>query len=82
MTDSAPRHIGDVQQSVEATQIDERTEVGDVLHDAFADLADEKLLHERLALRLALCLENHAPRNHDVTATLVELDDLELVDLA
>src|SRR5262249_39283727 len=46
------------------------------------DLAFLELL-ERLALELgALLLEQHAPRQHDVAALLVELDDLELVGLA
>src|SRR6202044_2508544 len=37
---------------------------------------------ERLGLHLvALALEEHAPRQHDVPALLVELDDLELVGL-
>ena len=82
VTDAAPRHVRDVEQSVETAQVDERTEVGDVLDRTLADLADEELLHERLALLLALGLEDHAARNDDVPAALVELDDLELVDLA
>jgi hypothetical protein len=35
MVDAAPRDVGDVQQAVDAAQIDERTVVGDVLDDAF-----------------------------------------------
>src|SRR5262245_58938032 len=34
MRDAAPRHVGDVEQAVDATEIDERTEVGDVFDDA------------------------------------------------
>src|SRR6185295_12811579 len=36
--DAAPRDIGDVQQTVDAAQIDERTVIGDVLDDAVDDL--------------------------------------------
>ena len=71
-----------MEQSVQTAQVDECTEVGDVLDLTLSDLTDQELFHERLALRLALGLENHATRNNDVPATLVELDDLELVDLA
>src|SRR5690606_6188360 len=39
MRDALPRHVGDVQQAVDAAQVDERTVVGDVLDDAFADFA-------------------------------------------
>src|SRR2546421_1512777 len=71
-------HVGDVQQPVHAAQIDERAEIGDVLHDALPHLADLQLLHEDVALGLALRLEQHAPAHHDVAAALVALDDLEL----
>jgi hypothetical protein len=39
VTDAAPGHVGDVQQAVEAVEVDERTEVGDVLDRALADVA-------------------------------------------
>ena len=82
MPDPAPRHVGDVQEPVESAQVDERTEVGDVLDLPFANLPDQELLYEGLALGLTLGLKNHATRNDDVPPTLVELDDLELVHLA
>ena len=82
MAHPAPRHVGDVEQTVEPAQVDERTEVGDVLDRALSDLTNEELFDQRLALLLAFRLENDATRNNNVPATLVELDDLELVDLA
>jgi hypothetical protein len=82
MRDAAPRHVRDVQQAVDAAEIDERTEVGDVLDDALPDLVLLQLLHELLALAGTLVLEDHAARDDDVAATLVELDDLELELLA
>ena len=48
MADAAPAHVGDVEQAVDATQIDERAEVGDVLDDATADLAHLERLHKLL----------------------------------
>src|SRR6266849_712622 len=74
-------HIGDVQQAVHAAQVDEGAEIGDVLDDALPHLADLELLHQDLALGLALSLEQHAPAHHDVAAPLVQLDDLELEGL-
>jgi hypothetical protein len=68
-----------VEQAVDAAEIDERAEVGDVLDDALPDLADLELLHQELALAGALGLEDHAARDDDVAPALVELDDLELV---
>ena len=54
-------HIGDVEQSVYTTEIDERAEVRDVLHDTGAHLAHLQLLHELIPLGRALGLEDHAP---------------------
>ena len=82
MRDAAPRHVGDVQQAVDAAEVDERTEVGDVLDDALPDLVLLQLLHQLLALAGTLVLEDHAARDDDVAAALVELDDLELELLA
>src|SRR6476620_4769474 len=78
MRDAAPRHVGDMQQAVDATQVDECTEVGDVLDDALPHLILLELLHQLLALAGTLVLEDHSTRDDDVAATLVQLDDLEL----
>ena len=39
VVDAAPRDVGDVQQAVDAAEIDERAVIGDVLDDAVEDLA-------------------------------------------
>src|SRR5437773_3358025 len=75
-------HVGDVEQAVHAPEVDEGAEVGDVLDDALPHLADLQLLHQHVALGLALGLEQHAAAHHDVAAPLVQLDDLELEALA
>src|SRR5206468_2544704 len=62
--------------------IDERAEVGDVLDDTLPHLIDRELFHQDVALRLPLRLQQHAARDHDVAAALVQLDDLELEALA
>src|ERR671936_1883163 len=82
MSDAAPRHVRDVEQAVDAAQIDERAVVGEVLHDPGEDRAFLQLLQRVLLQLLALLLEEDAAREHDVAALLVELDDLELVLLA
>src|SRR5919107_5329539 len=82
MRDTAPRHVGDVEQSVHAAEVDERPEVGDVLDDALPDLVLLQLLHELLALPRTLVLEDHAARDDDVATALVQLDDLEFELLA
>src|SRR6185436_12041202 len=75
MADAAPGHIGDVQQAVDATEIDERAVVGDVLHRATQRLALGKRLERRLLLLGVLFFEQRLAREDDVAALLVDLDD-------
>ncbi len=71
-----------MEQSVQPAQIDEGSEVRDVLHHALPDLAQQELLHQGGPLLLPLTLQDHPPRNDDVSPPFVELDDLEVVALA
>src|ERR1700686_2540620 len=81
MLNAAVRHVGDVKESVDPTEIDECTEVGDVLDHAFADLILLQLLHQLLALARPLLLEEDSTRDDDVPPALIELDDLEVEGL-
>src|SRR5688572_11553186 len=82
MLDALPRHVGDVQQAVDATQIHECAVVGEVLDGALEHGAFLQVVHERAALGGELLLDDRATRNDNVVALLVELDDLELERLA
>ncbi len=53
MADPLPAHVGDVQQAVDAAQVDERAEVGDVLDHALAELADFQFAEQLFAVFLA-----------------------------
>src|SRR5574338_205472 len=77
VVDPAPRHVGHVEQAVDAPEVDERAVVRDVLDHAVDDLPLLQRLERGLAQLLALLLEQRPPRQHDVPAPLVELDDLE-----
>ena len=52
MPDAAPAHVGDVEQAVNAVEINERAEIGDVLDGALADVARHHL-GEQLRAALA-----------------------------
>src|SRR5437016_3273768 len=82
MRDPAPRHVGHVEEPVDAAEIDEGAVVGDVLDRALED--DALLQHlERLGLeRRALALEDRSPGHHHVPARAVELEDGEAPALA
>ena len=82
MSDAAPAHVGDVQQAVNAVEINERAEIGDVLDRALADVAGHHFGEQLGAFLVALLLDEFAARQHDVLAVLVDFDDLELVGVA
>src|SRR5436190_13033611 len=82
MSDAAPAHIGDMQQAVDAVEVNEGTEVGDVLDGALADVARSHFAEEFLAAFGAFLLDEFAAREDDVLALLVDLDDLEIVGVA
>src|SRR4029450_13754306 len=75
--DPAPGDIGDVQQAVDAAEIDERTVIGDVLDHAVNDLTLFEVLHQFLALLGASLFEHRAARHHDVAAAAIHFEDLE-----
>ena len=80
--DAAPAHVGNVQQAVQAVQIDERAEVGQVLHRALANVARHHLVEQLGALCGAFLLDQLAAAQHDVLALKVQFHDLKLVRLA
>ena len=75
--DALVADVGDVQQAVDAAEVDERAIVGDVLDDAFDDLALGEALDEAAALLGAGLFEDRAARHDDVAAAAVHLQDLE-----
>ena len=79
---AAPGHVGDVQQAVDAAEVDERAVLGDVLDHAVDDRAFGQRLEQLGALLAHRGLDHRAARQHDVVALAVELDDLELHRLA
>ena len=82
MRDAAPRHVGNVQEPIHPLEVDESTEVRDILHHASAKLARRELGQQLGPLRRPLFLEQFATGNDDVAAIRVYLEDLELGLLA
>src|SRR5690606_35175513 len=77
-----PGHVGDVEQTVDAAEVDECAVVGQILDDAAQHRTLLQVLQQRLALGAVLGLDDRTPGNDDVVALLIELDDLELERLA
>ena len=82
MRHAAPRHVRDVQQAVDAAQVDERAVVGEVLDRAAQHLAFGERVERRLLLLGVLFFEQDLAREHDVAALLVDLDDAHAQFLA
>src|SRR5438067_5932796 len=64
-----------MEEAVDAAEIDERTVVGNVLNDAFEDLALGEHVERVLFLLRVFFLEERLAREDDVAALLVHLDD-------
>src|SRR3954453_7405855 len=80
--DAPPGDVGDVQQTIDAAEIDEGAVVGDVLHHAVDDLALFEVLHQLLALFGARLFQHGAARHHDVAAAAIHFQNLErLIDV-
>src|SRR5574337_24521 len=82
MAHALPRHVGDVQQAVDAAQVHERAVIGEVLHHTLDDGAFDQALQQLLALLGELGLDDGAAADHHVVALAVQLDDFELEFLA
>src|SRR5213596_3355055 len=76
MAHAPPAHVGDVQEAIDAAQVDEGAVVGDVLHGAREHHALGEHLERVLLLLLALLLEDGAAGEDDVAAAPVHLDNL------
>ncbi len=77
MVHATPCHVGDVQQTVDAAEVDERTVIGDVLDDAFNDLTLFEVLDDFRTLFRTALFKNGTTRDNDVAAALVHLEDFE-----
>src|SRR5262249_42252390 len=77
MIDPPPSDVGDVQQPVDAAEIDERAVVGDVLDHPIDDLALFQVLHQLLPLLGAGFFEHGAARYDDIAAPAIHFENLE-----
>src|SRR5690606_12638952 len=82
MVHAAPGDVGDVQQAVDAAEVNERTVIGDVLDHAIEDLAFLEVGHQFRTGFGAALFQHGAARHDDVAAATVHLEDLERGRLA
>ena len=75
MADPSPGDVGDMEEPVEAAEIDKDPIVGEVLHHPFDQLALFEDLHSLLFGKTLLVLENGLPREHHIRTTAIERND-------
>src|SRR5262249_20620090 len=73
--DATPAHVGDVEKAVDAAQVDEGAELGDVLDDALANLPRLDLAEQLFFHLGALIFDELAAADHDVAPGFVDLED-------
>ena len=77
MSDAAIGHVADVQQAIDAAEIDERAVFGEVLDRAGDDCAFFENLQRGALADEQLFFDRHLARHHHVAAAAVQLDDLD-----
>ena len=77
MLDAPPGNIGDVQQAVQAAEVDEDAVLGDVFDGPGHDFAFLNRTEGLGALGLALFFQQNPPRKHDVAAFAIVFEDPE-----
>ncbi|MNC41348.1 hypothetical protein D3C75_901110 [compost metagenome] len=78
MFNAFPRHVGDVQQAINATQVNECAVVSEVLNDTFDFHAFLQVFQQLIAFCTVFGFDNSTTRNNNVVTLLVKLDDFEL----
>src|SRR5262249_10271169 len=79
---AAPAHVGDMKQPVDAAQVYEGAELGDILDDPLANLPRLNLGEQLFFHLFALVFDQLTATDDDVAASLVDLEDLALDVLA
>ena len=77
MGDPSVRHVGDVQQAVDAAQVDEGAVVGQVLDRPGDDRSFGQMLQGGALARVDLLFDGGLARHHHVAAAAIELDDFD-----
>ena len=76
IVDSTPAEVSDVDETVNTTEVNEDTVVGDVLDSTLKDLSLLELADELSPAGLLLSLEESLVRDNDIAELLIALDDL------
>ncbi len=79
VVDASPRDVGDMEETVDAIEVDERTEVREVLDLPLDLVADLHGSQELLAFVRAFLFDDFAAAEDHIFAVFVDFDDFEIV---
>ena len=82
MTEATPRHIGDMEESIETVEVDESPEVGEVLDRALANIAGHHLGQQGGSARVPFVLNDLTSAKDNILTIGIKFNDLELVRIA
>src|SRR6185295_8619090 len=77
MADTAPGHVRDVEQPVDAAEVDECSVIRDVLYHAMNQLPFLQRGQRCLPFRIPRLFQEHTPGYDDVATPMIDLDNLE-----
>ena len=78
MFDALPSHVSDMQQTIDTTEVEERTVIGEVLDHTGEDLAFLEIFQQSFALGAVFFFDHGAARDHHIVATLIQFDQFEV----
>src|SRR5260221_468999 len=82
VTDTAPAHIGNVEQTIDTVQIDEGAEIGDILDRALANIARGHFGEQLLTAFGPFLFDQFAAGKDDILPFLIDLNNFEIVGIA
>ena len=80
MSDSAPRNIRDIKETIHATEVEECTKIRDIFNRTFQYLTFLQATDDVFALFSEVTFDKSFVRNHSVFDCLIDFDNLELHD--
>src|SRR3989338_1920621 len=81
MADARPAHVGNMQQSVDATQIDKSTKIRDSLDQPGSALTLNKLIPKPVSHKFSFLLNHFSAVKNMIATRLIKLGDLEFIFL-
>src|SRR5205823_6338201 len=81
MTESAPSHVGNVEQPIHAIEIDESAEIGQVLDRSRHAIADIHAFEKLLPFLASFLLNDFSPTQNDIATIIINFNNFKIVSV-